>query len=862
MHDILTVAAHAAAPWRRPLLRVLAALFAAATALYSGIWMYGVRREPTAYLGVDEEFLATSGGLLLRSVKDGTAAQRAGLRAGDRIVAIEGHPIVSVDRFYEAILLARPGDHMRFTVERRDSPAPLALEAILGPRPRFETLLSVRIAVEVVECYPLLFLIVSAAVLLLRPEDRDAWRLALVFAALIAMAPTFEYVIPRPLRGFSLGYKFAFYGSAPALFLYFFSVFPTSSPVDRRLPWLKRAWLTAGLVVALPLAAWVLWAGTKQPIESWIRRIPFPLRPPILVYYFGGFGLGLVSLTLNALRGGSVVRRKSRVIVWGTLVGFGPALALFAAASYTRKAPYDFPFWVWTPCVMLMSLIPLSFAYAVLKHRVLEIPVLLRRSARYLLVQRGSVGLLLLTGLTAALVFSVSFGRLLGPGRETAAVALGVDFGIVLVWAGVQAQRRLSERIDRAFFRGAYDARHILQDLAEKARFATSREDLAALLEHHVKSALLPRFLAVYVELREGLLSLVRGTGAPPGVEAIPAALPALSQLALRGQPREVAERERQEIGPLGATDVDCLVPILGRGGRLTGLLVLGPRLSEEPYSGEDMRLLASVASQAGISLESLRLAEQIAEGIETERLAAHEMQLAKQVQSKLLPQATPALATLECGACCVQARAVGGDYYDFLDVGPSRLGLVLADISGKGFSAALLMANLQASLRSRSVEDMLDLPRQLRSVNQLLYRSSEPNRFATLFLGVYDDSCRRLSYANCGHNPPFLLRRDGRIERLLPTASVLGLFEEDWGCTTCEAQLDAGDLLVVFSDGITEAFSDEGEEYGEERFSELLLAHRELPVSALIDVVIRQVQEFSGSEQEDDQTLVVARVR
>src|SRR5439155_24971771 len=230
-------------------------------------------------------------------------------------------------------------------------------------------------------------------------------------------------------------------------------------------------------------------------------------------------------------------------------------------------------------------------------------------------------------------------------------------------------------------------------------------------------------------------------------------------------------------------------------------------------------------------------------------------------VQSKLLPEQPPSLLTLECAARCVQARAVGGDYYDFLELGPGRTGLVIADISGKGFPAALVMASLQASLRSRLAQDMLDLPRQLGYVNDLLYRTSESNRYATLFLGLYDDAGRRLVYANCGHNPPVVLRGDGGVNRLLPTAPVVGLLEE-WECTASEVQLERGDLLALFSDGITEAFSDAGEEFGETRLIDALRAHATLGVAALVDVVIGRVAEFSGTEQEDDMTLVVARVR
>jgi sigma-B regulation protein RsbU (phosphoserine phosphatase) len=510
-----------------------------------------------------------------------------------------------------------------------------------------------------------------------------------------------------------------------------------------------------------------------------------------------------------------------------------------------------------------MLLIPLSFAYAVVRHRVLDLPVLVRRSLRYLLVQRGFLGLLLLVGVAATVSFSMSFGRYLGPQSEALAIGLGAGFGTVLVWTGTELQRRVRERIDRAFFRIAYDARHVLEDLAERARDATSREALAELLEQHVTSALLPSSLALYVAGPEGTLRLARGL-APAGWESLPATLPVLVALAGRGQPLEVNPAKadgRDALAELGPLAPECLVPVLGRAGRLMGLLILGARLSEEPYSGEDKRLLASVASQAGIALEGLRLAEQIAERLEAERLAAQEMQLAKQVQDKLLPQAAPRLATVECVARCVQARAVGGDYYDFLDLGGGRVGLVLADVSGKGFPAALLMASLQASLRSRLAQELSDLPRPLGSINELLFRSSETNRYATLFLGIYDDARRTLRYANCGHNPPMVLRRDGSLERLPPTGPVLGLFE-DWQCTTGELRLAADDLMVLFSDGITEAFNDAGEEFGEPRLAELLRTHRDQRAGELVESVLAAVRRFSGSEQEDDQTLLVARGR
>jgi serine phosphatase RsbU (regulator of sigma subunit) len=305
----------------------------------------------------------------------------------------------------------------------------------------------------------------------------------------------------------------------------------------------------------------------------------------------------------------------------------------------------------------------------------------------------------------------------------------------------------------------------------------------------------------------------------------------------------------------------ECLVPILGRDGRLVGLVVLGERLSEEPYSREDKHLLASVASQAGLALESIRLGERIAEGIEAERRAAQEMEYAKQVQAKLFPQKLPPLRTMEYTGRCIQARDVGGDYYDFLSLGAGRLGLVLADVAGKGISGALLMANLQANLRSQYAAALEDLPRLLKSVNQLFYENTDENSYATLFFADYDDLGRHLRYVNCGHLPPLLLHSDGSVERLTPTATVLGLFPE-WECAAADVGLACGDTLVLYTDGVTEAASAGEEEFGEARLVEILRAQRHLNPQLLLEAIVAAVRDFSHGEQADDITLVVARCR
>jgi serine phosphatase RsbU (regulator of sigma subunit) len=209
----------------------------------------------------------------------------------------------------------------------------------------------------------------------------------------------------------------------------------------------------------------------------------------------------------------------------------------------------------------------------------------------------------------------------------------------------------------------------------------------------------------------------------------------------------------------------------------------------------------------------------------------------------------------------CIQAREVGGDYYDFLDLGRERLGLVVGDIAGKGIAAALLMANLQANLRSQCAVALDQPERSLGLVNRLLYENSIDSAYATLFFAEYDDRARKLRYVNCGHLCALLLRRDDTLERLHSTSTVLGLFKE-WECATEEAAISCGDTLALYTDGITESYNNVGDEFGERRLIESLRRHRERDSLDAVSAVVEDVRKFSPHEQSDDRTLIVAKCR
>lgn len=246
-------------------------------------------------------------------------------------------------------------------------------------------------------------------------------------------------------------------------------------------------------------------------------------------------------------------------------------------------------------------------------------------------------------------------------------------------------------------------------------------------------------------------------------------------------------------------------------------------------------------------------------EKLENERRIAQELEIARQVQARLFPQVLPEAPGLEYAGVCLQARSVGGDYYDFLELGDGHLALIVGDIAGKGIAAALLMVNLQANLRSQFLGAASDPQRFLASVNRLFFENTTGSAYATLLYAGYDSATGRLVYANCGHVPGLVLRANGTVDRLDSNATVLGLFV-DWQCTLSATELRQGDLLILYSDGVTECEDNRGEEFGEQRLIDAIRRGLSLPVHELAKSVSQEVLEYSSGRQSDDLTLILAR--
>ncbi len=234
----------------------------------------------------------------------------------------------------------------------------------------------------------------------------------------------------------------------------------------------------------------------------------------------------------------------------------------------------------------------------------------------------------------------------------------------------------------------------------------------------------------------------------------------------------------------------------------------------------------------------------------------ARDLEIARRVQRQLLPRAAPSLATLSLDAHCLPAGRVGGDFFDYVPLGAGRTGIVLADISGKGMAAALLMANLQAAIRSLAPLIAEGLPCLVHSLNSHFLASTAPEHFATLILGVYDDGARELTWVNCGHPPALVFREGGGLELLEPTAPVLGVIEH-YACEPRTIKLNPGDRFVLYSDGASEPFAGEDGLNGELRLIGLMRNPQPLHPTSIAAALAAEQQ-----QQADDITLVIGAVR
>jgi hypothetical protein len=436
--------------------------------------------------------------------------------------------------------------------------------------------------------------------------------------------------------------------------------------------------------------------------------------------------------------------------------------------------------------------------------------------------------------------------------RTNAAVAKLELIGVVKERAGHCAIRN---RIYRRAMEGHQISelrlqRTVLSNLNQQMLGTTDIESLLHLVAVHLHQALQNRAVVIFsrgfhdpgftatasVGITEPILGKVRFE---PGCRLL-----ANLKEVFTPQERDLPDQERLRLQDLKTA---LIVPILLRSEAI-GFLSLGPKFSGEPYDSQEVGFLATVAEQTAVGVDRCRL-----------HLLQQDAERALAIQRNLLPKNTPQIPGYQLSGAWYPARLASGDYYDVLTFGEDKFGLCIGDVVGKGLPAAMLMSNLQAHVRASASQTMA--PRDLcERINRLTANNIESGKFITFFYALVDGRSRRISYANAGHNPPILLRGTGEILRLKEGGALLGVFPN---CVYRqeETELNAGDRLVLFTDGVSEAQDSSYDEFGEERLIELITKHRGRSALEMQEAVIKAVSDFSRGDLYDDVTVLVMAV-
>ncbi len=772
-------------------------------------------------------------------------AEAAGLRRQDRVIRIQGQPR-SLAVLIGAVMSASPGDTLTVDVESPTAAGPEQRTAsiVLAPE-RAEPLRAyhwIQFAIGNV-ALPYLCLALGFWVAAARIRDRLAWLVLLLLLGLSEfIAGGWRTSLGRDdwFQPVTLVYKPLVDTLWPMSMMLLGIYFPVRLRLDRRFPWLKWIVIVPVLIYALGgnvlTGLLILYDFDAAVVNARLFR---PLMPMVLALDFVAVGMFLTISGYRAFREQQPdARRRLMLLYAGAAVSLTPIclLAVLLIAGVLALEP-----WMLLPVQALLLILPSTLAYVIVVQRAMDVRLVVRQGVQYLLA-RGTVRGIQLA-ISAAIIVAVATQR--GPflAPQPGLQILLVSGALVAILQIRRVADIVKRWVDRRFFREAYDAEQILAALADKVRTMVETGPLLETVAHQVASSL---------HIARVAILLNGGDTLEPAYALGYATVP---RLPVRGH-RLTDERTREI---RAALDAEMVLP-LSANQKLIGVMGLGPKQSEEPFSSADIRLLDAVAAQTGLALENSRLTAAIATEVANRESAKRELAIAREVQERLFPQELPPIPGIEYDGACRPALGVGGDYYDFIPLGGNGLGIAIGDVSGKGIPAALLMATLRAYLRGQTISGESDLAAMIANLNHLVYESSAANRYATFFYGQYNAATHVLRYVNAGHNPPMLFKQSGAVVRLDVGGPVVGLIAGcayRQGCVT----LDAGDLLIAFTDGISEAMNRNMDEWGEERLIAAVLTDPTRTPRPLIDHIMREADGFvSEAPQHDDMTMVVVR--
>jgi phosphoserine phosphatase RsbU/P len=788
------------------------------------------------------------------------------LRVGDEIIALNGKPIENAQQFESSLLPMKPGQSLAVTVKRmvegheRTVVVPVEMLADSSRAIGWTLLIALHVIL------PLSCLLVGFYVAFARPLDPLAWITMAMLASFGQLAGGgTSWAISSPWRELWQVYHEILTNTWPLWLVLFAFYFPTPFRFLAKHRWVP--WFLASPLVVL--AALELYGDFEEAAH--LNRLTAlasfehaTQKPIILLFTAYVFAFFLLLGQKRSAIHDSDSRRRLRLMITGCSLSLAPLFLVIC--SRLGILPPLAP-WLITLCLCMLVVFPFTMAYVIVVQRAMDVRMVVRSGVQYA-VASGGIKILRAVLVVVVAVLTVRLEQQTDHRLQGLLVAA---LGLALIVTVGRLARLVSKWMDRRFFREAYDAERILTDLSGSVAGIRDTKALLETVATRIASSLHVPRIAVLLE-RGDLFrpAYALGFGGPELQVEFRRDTATMGFLAHQQSPARVYfgdpaswvhDAPEQEQKALQKLDSQVLLPLTLKS-RLLGMISLGSKRSELPYTSADLRLLGAVASQTGLALENAQLTESIRLEVAQRERQERELEIALEVQQRLFPQKLPQVDGLDFAGYCRPALGVGGDYYDFIRVPDGCLGIAIGDVSGKGIAAALTMASLQASLRGQTIKPTETISEMIQHINRLVYEASAENRYATFFYAQYDPAKRLLHYVNAGHNAPIIYRRkDGRAEflRLEDGGTVIGLFP-DVQYSESQLELERGDILVAFTDGISEAMNHADEEFDEARLFETLRACGQRSAADIITYILENVDRFTaGATQQDDMTIVVA---
>lgn len=791
-----------------------------------------------------------------------------GLQVGDVILAING---ITPRKQPSIVNLSRsisPGTNYSMTIRRGQQQLELALQT--------SSLRLNWLSIILMAFVSLLFLLTGLTVFVLKPNDKQAFLLALMLGTYTAINGSNIDGLPSGLIEIVRFAKFVGLWFVPIL-VHFFLYFPEPSPVFKRFPKILPLVYALFLIFVLPNFA----IERVSPfIATWLRSIWL-----IQQRWYGMLGMilligllffGLVVLAINYRAASLADRRRLRVVVAGSGAGFLNLFLMPAGEFFGLKDMFP-TIWGYLDfsLIFTLPLVPLSFAYAIIRHQVIPVSLIIRRGVRYLLVSRGSIlieaAIVILT-VTAVLTYIFSHFRPSGIviGTVSAAVA-------ILVW---KLETRLHEKylapiIDRKFFRESYNSHQIIADLTDSLRSTTNLPQLCSEVATKIQSALKTENVTVLLRdeatgnYQSGYSCEFNSSDGSAVACQQPFRLRrdslAVAKLNETAQPMEVDSFDDEDLRQMKSA---LLLPLTAKQD-MPGIISLGARLGDLPFSGEDKSLLMSVAGPTTFAIENSRLVERMIEEarrreeIEAEnQQRAKELEEARQLQISMLPKNIPQLPHLEIAAYMKTATEVGGDYYDFHLAASGELTIVVGDATGHGLKAGTVVTATKSLFNH--LAETADVTEFFSHSSRALKRMNMRSLFMAMTVArVTSNGGNQLTLSSAGM-PPVLIYRaaSDEIEEIQLTGVPLGSIKE-YRYRQQTVGIASGDVIVLMSDGLPERFNPADEMLGYDQPKVALKESASLSAQAIIERLLADADAWAkGRPLDDDVTFVVVKVR